>query len=275
MSSGWLIIPLSSGTILRFSTSNFSVIDASENPTDASEITRHSSEIHGDASTQWGTTFGATEVTPSQPQLLLKSNWANTRAASIKKQTSTESLSTVLEAIVEDSYETNYGPEAGSMLHRFDSTTIAIIASAVVVLVLILIIAIVGLVYERGKQKRKKLLKEQLEKDNEKEMSTKRKRVGSTSQARNKKKRRKRHKSDSDSSESATEKKKKRSTQKASSGQQKPGCDPVKKAVADYLEAQLQTCRLAVDPEKAGGDFAAVKPADLKDDGYFGIGPQQ
>ncbi|ETN85764.1 hypothetical protein NECAME_16666 [Necator americanus] len=44
----------------------------------------------------------------------------------------------------------------------------------------------------------------------------------------------------------------------------------VRKAVADYLEAQLKTCVMAVDPEKAGGDVGTVKPEDLEDGGYFG-----
>ncbi|CAJ0594654.1 unnamed protein product [Cylicocyclus nassatus] len=46
-----------------------------------------------------------------------------------------------------------------------------------------------------------------------------------------------------------------------------PRADPVKKAVADYLEAQLQTCRLAIDPEKAGGDVGTFQP---QNDDYFG-----
>ncbi|RCN52282.1 hypothetical protein ANCCAN_01715, partial [Ancylostoma caninum] len=85
----------------------------------------------------------------------------------------------------------------------------------------------------------------------------------------NKKKRRRRHNLESDSSESISEKKKKKRSQRPTAAQQNVACDP-KAAVANYLEAQLQTCRLAVDPEKAGGD-TAVKPDDLKDDGYFGV----
>ncbi|KAL6732459.1 hypothetical protein Aduo_003219 [Ancylostoma duodenale] len=151
-----------------------------------------------------------------------------------------------------------------------DSTTIIIIAAAGAVVVLIFIVAIIGLIYERGKQKKKRLLKEQLDKEEEKSRKRKKTSVSRT----NKKKSRKRHKADSDSSESVTEKKKKRTSQRPSGAQANAACDP-KKALVNYLEAQLETCRLAVDSEKAGGD-TAIKPADLKDDGYFGVGtPRQ
>ncbi|CAJ0589115.1 unnamed protein product, partial [Cylicocyclus nassatus] len=129
-----------------------------------------------------------------------------------------------------------------------------IIASGILVVMVIATVCIIGYFVEKNNRKRKEMYKEQMEKEEEKRRRRKRKSHASS----------KRHK-DSEHDEPQLMAKKSAVS---------PRPDPVKKAVADYLEAQLQTCRLAVDPEKAGGDVGAFQP---QNDDYFGNAstPQQ
>ncbi|KAL6732458.1 hypothetical protein Aduo_003218 [Ancylostoma duodenale] len=246
----------------------FPLTDAPESPIKSSESPEGSSGISVSASTSRKATTGTIVLGPTQVQAVQSSTWfSRTLTTPIETQTPADSLTTVLDSVMKGSYEKDDHPD--STEDELDSTTIVVIAAAVTVVVLIIIIAIIGFIYEKGQQKRKRLIKEQLDKEEEAKRR-RRKKKPSTPQAKNKKKRRKRHKRESDSSESISEKKKKKSSQRPTAAQQNVACDP-KAALANYLEAQLQTCRLAIDPEKAGGD-TAIKPGDLKDDGYFGIG---
>ncbi|KAK6730951.1 hypothetical protein RB195_007428 [Necator americanus] len=158
----------------------------------------------------------------------------------------------------EESYDEIEGQKSSTS--QLNSKSIVIIAASALLIVFVLISIIVYFVAERKSHKRKMKLREQM--DREDEIRRKRKQM----RGKSRKKKKKRRKSDTDSNDSNSGKKRKK-TQGTPS--EKKGSS-VRKAVADYLEAQLKTCVMAVDPEKAGGDVGTVKPEDLEDGGYFG-----
>ncbi|KAK5967574.1 hypothetical protein GCK32_011727 [Trichostrongylus colubriformis] len=135
-----------------------------------------------------------------------------------------------------------------------DKMTVIIIGCGVALVLIAIFFVIIFILMDHAKQKRKKKLKEKMDKEKE-ERRKKRKAAASHAKKKSSRKSRKRKKEDSSSSSSSHRKRKRQEIEK------KKSHDNVKKAVADYLESQLQTCLLAPAQDNETPNMG-MSPAD-------------